>query len=501
MGAFYLSIDAQACYDFAVLSATLHADPRRRIGPLDRRIFGGFLEHLGRAVYGGVFQPGHEHSSPEGFRQDVVDVLRDLRMPIVRYPGGNYVSAWNWRDSVGSERPVRADYAWRSYEPNTFGPDEFVAWCRMMDTQPMMAVNLGTRGAEDAAALVEYMNLPRGSHWADLRPTAEPYAVPVWCLGNEMDGPWQAGHVPATEYALRARQAGKLMKGLDPSIQTVACGSSGHGMPTYLEWDRTVLETCWNDVDFISAHRYSENRQDNTDWYLAEGTVVDHIIEDYQALLRYVQGLKKSKHRVFLSFDEWNVWYKNMEMDGGWQVAPPLLEEVYNLEDALAVAQYLMSFIRHCDVVRMACIAQIVNVIAPILVQDRGVLKQSIFHPFRMISESAGGRGLDLHIQSPTYDADDRRAVPLLDAAATVDDAGQGYLYLVNRSTDEELEVSLTGLSPANGELLTGADPKAVNDWETPHRVEPGPFEVAAGALKLPPLAFAAVPVRAGEQI
>jgi len=239
--------------------ARLHLDTQHHVGPIDPRVFGGFLEHLGRSVYEGVYDPASPHSDERGFRRDVIEALRPLKMPVMRYPGGNFVSCYEWRDGIGPHagRPRRLDYAWRSIETNQFGTDGFMAWCHEAGTAPMMAVNLGTAGTADAAALLEYCNLPAGSYWADRRRDngrATPYGAKLWCLGNEMDGAWQAGHVPAAVYAQRANQAGAMMKGLDPTIETVVCGSSGMTMETYIEWDRTVLEYCWKDVDYISAH-------------------------------------------------------------------------------------------------------------------------------------------------------------------------------------------------------------------------------------------------------
>ncbi|HXT35100.1 MAG TPA: alpha-N-arabinofuranosidase, partial [Chloroflexota bacterium] len=316
------------------MKATVHLDTQHHVGPIDRRVFSGFLEHLGRAVYEGVYDPGNPRSDEQGFRQDVLEALRPLGMPTVRYPGGNFVSCYDWKDGIGplESRAARPDYAWRTIESNQFGTDQFMAWSRQLDTEPMMAVNLGTGNTADAAALLEYCNLPGGTYWADQRKRhghAEPYGAKLWCLGNEMDGPWQAGHVPAEVYAQRAWQAGQMMKGLDPTIETVACGSSHRNMRTYLEWDREVLEYCWDHVDYISAHRYSENRRDDSAWYLAEGLEIDRTLEDYAGLLNYVRGVKKSTKRVYLSFDEWNVWYRARDGNGQWQAAPHLLEEVY----------------------------------------------------------------------------------------------------------------------------------------------------------------------------
>ncbi|HYF51197.1 MAG TPA: alpha-N-arabinofuranosidase [Planctomycetota bacterium] len=488
------------------MKATVRFDTQYHAGEIDRRIFSGFLEHLGRAVYEGVYDPGNPLSDENGFRKDVLDALKPMAMPLMRYPGGNFVSCYNWRDGVGpaTERKARPDFAWKSIEPNTFGTDQFMQWAKKLGTAPMMAVNLGTCGATEAAALLEYCNMPRGTYWADERAKnghADPYAVKVWCLGNEMDGPWQAGHVPAEVYAQRADQAGKMMKGLDSSIELVACGSSGRFMNTYMEWDRSVLEYCWEHVDYISAHRYSNNRAGDSAWYLAEGLEIDRIVEDYAALLNYVRALKKSSKRVYLSFDEWNVWYRETNQDGGWKIAPHLLEEVYNLEDALVCAQYLSSFVRHADTVKMACLAQIVNVIAPILTRKDGLLLQSIYYPFVAYAQYARGKALTPVVNAPLYKAGERGEAPMLDASATYDTQSGGLaLFFVNRDqhTDLTVEVSLADASISKiGEVqvLTGTGPKAANSWEQPHAIKPASGEGIVidnghARIRVPKLAF-----------
>jgi alpha-N-arabinofuranosidase len=471
-------------------------------GPIDRRIFGGFLEHLGRAVYGGVYDPACPKSDEQGLRRDVLEALAGLHMPVIRYPGGNYVSAYDWKHTVGprSARPRRPDYAWQSIETNQFGIGEFMGFCDALGTAPMLAVNLGTAGAAEAADLVEYCNLQRGTSWADLRAEhgrAAPYGVKLWGLGNELDGPWQAGHVPAAEYARRAFQASFLMKQLDPGIETVAAGSSGRGMSTYLAWDREVLETCFDTIDFISAHRYSENRNNDAAWYLAEGVEIDRILADYAGLIDYVRGLKRSNKRIYLAFDEWNVWYRargGEHSRGGWREAPPLLEETYNLEDALVCAQYLAAFLRRADLVKVACIAQIVNVIAPIMTRSDALFLQTIYHPFRMFSEAARGVALTPLIVAPEYAAGARGAVPVLDAAASFDpETGQTAVFLINRSCESALEVDVRiedrrFSGTAVHTLLGGANVKAENGWEAPNRVRPEPGLVQRldnGALRL----------------
>lgn len=478
-------------------------------GQIDSRIFSGFLEHLGRSIYGGVFDPGNPLSNEDGIREDVADAMVEMNMPFVRYPGGNFVSNYDWRDGVGAERRPFPDFAWRTTEPNTFGTDEFIEWCQIAGTQPMMAVNLGTLGPAEAAALVEYCNLDTETSWAQSRREngfEAPHGVKMWCLGNEMDGPWQAGHVPANQYALKARNAARLMKGLDPSIELIAAGSSGRHMDTYLEWDRTVLETCWDDIEFISAHRYSSNADDDTPKFLAEGVVIDSILDDYAGLIAYVKGVKKSSHDVYLSFDEWNVWYKargGVTQDGRWSTGPALIEEVYNLEDALVCAQYLNSFIRRADLVKVACIAQLVNVIAAVLTRPEGILKQSIYYPFVLYSKSANGVSLTPVVESPKYRTEELGEVDFIDASASYDEeSGDLALFLVNRSVDEDARVVINlsdrVITDAGSvEVISGDDPKLANSWDDPNTVVPesGSSELNNGVLtvNVPSLGMAVI--------
>jgi alpha-N-arabinofuranosidase len=480
------------------MQATVHLDTHHHAGEIDRRIFSGFLEHLGRAVYEGVYDPGNPLSDEHGFRKDVLEILKPLAMPAVRYPGGNFVSCYDWRDGVGpkANRPTRPDYAWRSRETNQFGTDEFMAWCKLVNTEPMMAVNLGTAGTAAAGELVEYCNLPTGTLWSDRRKAnghADPYNVKLWCLGNEMDGIWQAGHVTADEYARRAQQAGVMMKGLDPTIQTIAAGSSGRFMNTYMNWDRTVLEYCWDQIDFISAHRYSNNDRQDSAWFLAEGVEIDRVIEDYAGLLAYVRGSKRSNKRIYLSFDEWNVWYKDRNGDGKWAAAPHLLEEVYNLEDALVCAQYLSSFIRHADTVKLACIAQIVNVIAPVLTRKQGSLIQSIYYPFLLYSKHANGVSLTPVIKSGIYKAGERGDVPAVDVSASYDpQKKQVSLFLVNRDQAETASVAVqlsdAAITKVIGcDIMGGGDVKAANSWDQPDLVKPtaGKTTLISGGIQI----------------
>jgi len=495
-------------------AATVHLSTQHAIGVIDRRLFGGFLEHLGRAIYGGIYDPGHPLADSRGFRRDVIDALRRMRLSVIRYPGGNFVSGYDWRDGVGpkADRPVRPDFAWKSLETNQFGTDEFVDFCRDIGAEPMLAVNLGNGTAQRAAELVEYCNVPSATPYAEQRRANghdQPHGIGLWCLGNEMDGPWQIGHCDAAEYARRALAASRAMKRVDPTIQTIAAGSCTDALPTYLEWDRQVLMACWDHVEYLSAHRYSHNRDGDTAWFLAEGVDIDRTIEDYAAAIRYVAGVRRSRKQIHICFDEWNVWYRAkgpMHEDGQWRKAPPLLEEHYNLEDALVCAQYLASFLRHADVVRIACIAQIVNVLAPILTSAAGLLIQPIYWPFVSFSHYAQGVSLRPAITCPTYDAHARGQVPVLDAAAAYDaSAGTLALFLVNRSLDQPLRVDarLDGATVRDimhAEQLAGR-PDDTNTWDNPSAVTPQPAQAtvddpATIRTIIPPTGFATVVAR-----
>jgi alpha-N-arabinofuranosidase len=486
--------------------------PSFNAGPVDPRVFGGFLEHMGRAVYEGVYDPGSRHADADGCRSDVLAALRRLRMTAMRYPGGNFASGYHWRDGVGprGDRPPVRELAWQSVEPNAFGTDEFAALCRKMDWMPMLTVNLGTGTPEEARDWVEYCNCPVGTREADRRAAngrSEPHAVKLWCLGNEMDGPWQLGHVPAEQYAIRAQQAAKMMKDCDRTIETVVCGSCTTGLPTWMEWDRQVLEHLGDAADYVSLHRYVGNRQDDTPDFLAVTASVDRQIEDMDAACRFVQARRKSARRVLLCFDEWNVWYKATGGDGQGKRAPHLIEEVYNLEDALVVAGFLNSFIRHADVVKIANIAQIVNVIAPLLTREDELLVQSIFHPFEMMAKRRDGVSLRMAVDGPSYEGRTNGRVPFVDASAILG-GGVLHVFLTNRSeraaapvSIEPADASIAGLESA--EILTGPGPKAANTFEHPDVVAARKFDevsVRAGRarLKLPPLSMAALSLRMG---
>ena len=474
--------------------ARVVVDCRRTIAPIERNLFGSFLEHLGRAIYEGIYDPGSKLSDSNGFRKDVLNEIRELDVPIVRYPGGNFVSGYDWLDGVGPKptRPRVLDKAWNSIESNQFGTNEFLAWCKAAGTTPLIGVNLGTGTAEQAAALVEYCNVEKGTKWSDLRRqhgVTEPYKIVNWCLGNEMDGPWQIGHMSATEYGLKAADAARQMRDVDPSLKLIACGSSGPFMPTYLEWDREVLEQCYDYVDGLSLHRYFGNTERDTGGdtakYLAMNLSMEQQIAETVAVCDFVRGHKRSPKKLWLSFDEWNVWYRTTTGDfvnGHMKEAPHLLEEVYNLEDALLVGGLVNSLLRSAERVKIACLAQLVNVIAPITTDSSGLYRQTIFYPYSWGLQFARGASLSLLVESATYDVRGMDRVPYLDVAGSFDGEGRKVsLFLLNRDLVKSHEVELvwegqTPLAVLSAWVLTGEDLKASNSLGAPQRVAPQPY-------------------------
>lgn len=436
-------------------TARLVAHPDFTVGPVRRETFGAFVEHLGRCVYTGLYEPGHPTSGPDGWRRDVLGLVRELGVSTVRYPGGNFVSGYRWEDGVGprGDRPVRLDLAWHSRETNQVGLDDFVRWCALAGVEPMLAVNLGTRGVQDAVDLFEYCNIRAGTALSDLRRAngaEEPHGIRFWCLGNEMDGPWQIGHKTGAEYgrlAAETARALRLMGG--DGLRLVACGSSGPDMPTFGAWERAVLAEAYEDVDYISAHLYVENAGDLAD-HLAAGHVMDRYIRDLAAHLDHVRSATKSSREVHISFDEWNVWHmsspRNPAPKGGdWPEAPALLEDVYTVADAVVVGDLLLTLLRHTDRVHAACLAQLVNVIAPIMTAPGGAAwKQTIFHPFALTAAHARGEVLRLAGYAPSYAAPSRGEVPVLSAAATHDpETGAVTVFAVNRGTRDALPLEV----------------------------------------------------------
>ncbi|MFL6026162.1 MAG: alpha-N-arabinofuranosidase [Friedmanniella sp.] len=483
-------------------------DPAFVIAPVNRRTFGSFVEHMGRGVYGGLYEPGHPAADEDGFRTDVLDLVRELGVTVIRYPGGNFVSGYRWEDGVGpvEQRPTRLDPAWRSIESNAFGLHEFIRWSAKAGVEPMMAFNLGTRGLQEAIDLREYCNHPGGTRLSDLRRehgAPEPFDIRMWCLGNEMDGPWQLGHKSADEYGRLAASTARALRQFEPELELVACGSSHRQMPTFGAWEATVLEHAYDEVDFISAHAYYEDRGDTTS-FLASAVNMDNFINDVIAAADFVRAKQGKTKRISISFDEWNVWYVSRvpsSLPEHWGVSPRVSEEAYTSADAVVVGSLLITLLRHSDRVTAACLAQLVNTIATIRSEPEGpVWRQATFYPFSLTARYAKGEVLRAEVTSPTHATDAYGEVPLVDLTATRDpDTGETTVFAVNRSQTEPvlLEVAIAAMGPLRfqqGFCVGDPDPRAANTQDDPDRVTPRPLggSVEDGVLRieLPPVSW-----------
>jgi alpha-N-arabinofuranosidase len=466
--------------------ARIGIDLARRIGTVDRRIFGNFIEHLGRCIYGGIFEEGSPLSDARGFRRDVLDAIRPLRVPVLRWPGGNFVSGYHWIDGVGprADRPRRTELAWYAEESNRFGTDEFIEYCKVLDTEPYICVNMGSGSMDEAQAWVEYCNGTGNTHWANLRRAhghAEPYRVRYWGLGNEMYGSWQIGHLSPEDYVKKARAFALVMKRTDPTIQLIGCGHNG-----WSDWDQVVIDGLAPIIDWYSIHLYTGQADHYTTVFQSHHA--ERAVRICAALIERARYAQRLAHPIHIAFDEWNVWYRtrtDQDRKSG-------IEERYSLSDALAVATYLHGFIRHCRVVRMANLAQLVNAIAPIFTSPKGLFLQTIYHPLRLYAEHTSEVALDVQVDGPRHDLPrdleertfgrvhhvaDLGPFPLLDAVATSDEAGRDLtIGVVNRDRDQAHTATIDlGSATAAGELrafeVNGPDVDATNSFEHPDRV------------------------------
>ncbi|WP_394550654.1 alpha-N-arabinofuranosidase [Agromyces sp. MMS24-JH15] len=480
----------------------------RPIGTVDPRLFGSFVEHLGRGVYGGIHDPGHPSATPEGFRGDVLELVRELGVTLVRYPGGNFVSGYDWRDGIGpvGDRPRRLDLAWKTIEPNAFGTDEFIAWCRAAGVEPMLAVNLGLGDVRSALQLLEYANFPSGTALSDERVangSPEPHDVRLWCLGNELDGPWQLGHRSAEEYGDLAARTAAAMRMFDDSLELVAVGSSNADMATFGDWEAEVLRRTIDHVDHLSCHIYFR-RDGDLAAFLRSADRLDAFLDSIAATIAHVKAAARSTRDVRISLDEWNVWdyraYDELKPGRVWEEAPRILEQEYTHADAVVVGTLLQSILNHADVVAIAALAQLVNVIGPIRAEPGApAWRQTTFHPFAAAARSAG----DTVLASAVLD----EAADVSVAVTRSADGGVVSVYLANRSPTAaaDVRVGLAGLgcaSIAEADLLWHPDPDAANTQDAPDRVAPAPLAATLDADRLaatlPPVSWAVVRVACG---
>ena len=452
---------------------------------------------MGRCVYTGIFEPDHPDSDPDGFRRDVLRMTREIGPTVVRYPGGNFVSGYRWEDGIGPlpDRPSRLDLAWRSTEPNAVGIHEFDRWARAVDTEVMMAVNLGTRGMQEACDLLEYTNHPSGSYWSDLRianGATDPFGYRLWCLGNEMDGDWQIGHKSAHEYGRLAAETARAMRMIDPDIELVACGSSNAQMATFGSWENEVLTQAYDDVDYISLHVYYPGDEEDPSSYLASALDMDQFIDGVIATADAVKARGRNRKSIKLSFDEWNVTRPSgSHADDGptrepWSFRPRLGESEYRAVDAVVVGTMLNSLLRHGDRVTVGCQAQLINVLGLLRSEEGGdAWKQTIAYPFEQMRRLARGQILAVVASGDRYDSRRFTDVPLVDATATFDEeSGRTALFLANRSQTEsvDLTVDCRGLpvrrvrEGTNLRLPADADPTLTNR-ERHDAIAPQPFD------------------------
>ncbi len=489
--------------------AKIYVEKNFKISQVDKKLFSSFLEHLGRAIYSGIYEPGHPLADKNGFRKDSIELIKELGVSHVRYPGGNFVSGYNWTDGIGSKenRPKRLDYAWQTIENNQFGIDEFVTWSKEAGTGVMAAVNMGTGTIQEAGYMVEYCNFPQGTYWSDLRIKngyKDPHNIKIWCVGNEMDGPWQTGHLDAKDYGKKANEAGKIMKWVDPSIELVMCGSSNSGMKTYPEYDRIVLEECYDTMDYLSLHMYFQDHGKKED-FLASFMVMDDFIKTITSTCDYVKAVKRSKKDIKLSFDEWNVWYnddpafgktffddeemRNPEkLFGYYTKEPHILEDNYTMLDALSFSGLMMSLLNNSDRVKIACLAQLVNAIAPIMTKEGGeAIKQTTFYPFRDISKFSNGNVLKAVTDIPTIETENGEAPIVYTSIIDNTEKNEVVVFALNISEEDcivDFDLRSFGcVTIISHSTLCDDDLNASNTFKLPNRIVPKDLSVEEGSF------------------
>ena len=461
--------------------ARIKIDIDRRIGEVDPLLFGNFAEHLGRMIYGGIYDEASPLSDADGYRRDVMDAVKKMGVSILRYPGGNFSSGYQWKDGIGpkDQRPVRVELAWNDLESNRFGTDEFLRYCERIGAQPYLCINGGLGTVDDARHWVEYTNESRHTYWADQRRKNgrdAPYNVKYWGLGNEIDGPWQLGHKTADEYAKFAVEAAKAMRLVDKNVILVASGSSNYGASAdWQGWNRTVINALRGQADYVALHTYINNRDNDFEKFMANSQTIDRFIETTAASIKAAQ--QPGARPMYIAYDEWNVWYRATNQEH--------LEEIYNFEDALAMGMFFNSFFRHADVVKMANLAQLVNVIAPIMTSKTGMFLQPTYFPILEYGKQRGNIALNTWVSAPVYTAN-RQELPYLDVSTTYNAKdGSVFVNVLNRSKSRDIAARIEnqeGSLSKRGEIwqMNYPDLKATHTFGDDKKVTPVTRELAA---------------------
>lgn len=440
----------------------IHIQRGFQIGEIDHQMFGSFVEHMGSVIHNGIYEPNHPSADPNGFRTDVLELVKDLGLSVIRYPGGNYTSNYDWEDTIGpvENRPVKLDLAWRQIEPNTFGLDEFMKWMECVGAEPIMTVNLGTKGIQDAVNLIEYTNFPGGSKYSEQRRRNGhelPYKIKTWCLGNELDGQWQIARKRATDYGQLAAEAGKAMKIVDPDIKLVAVGSSAPHLDSYPDWDLEVLKETYDVVDYLSLHHYINQYEDDLPTYLARAQDVEDQIQTILSACDYVKTLKRSSKTMMLSFDEWNVHKSPDVIYQEWTTGSPFDWCRFNLADSLVFGSMLMTLLRHCDRIKIACQSLLVNTIPLILTEKGGeAWPNPTYWILQQVSKHGRGITMQTQITAPTYPTGKYGEVLAIDHIAILQKSeSEITVFLINRSQQViETEVEIGGYTVQSGPII-----------------------------------------------
>jgi len=500
------------------VKAKISVDLERTLGSIDDRVYGTFAEHIGRVIYGGLYDPESDVADADGLRTDVIEAVREMGSTIIRWPGGNFASGYHWRDGIGpkDQRPGRHDLAWDVFDPNTFGTEEFLAFCRKAGAAPYLNFNASTGDFDEAQGWIEYCN---GRHPVpevlarQAGPHPDPHDVKLWGIGNENYGWWQHAHASAESYAETLREWGKLAYWTDSSIEIVGVGASP--MP---DWNWTVLTQAGRSMDYLSLHFYWNSMPSDPYHSVLAGPIgSEAIMEGAWGMALEAQRKLGLVRPVRFAIDEWGVWNDSQQgiRDSLADLSKPMrygltpkigidnkFEEFFDVKDALGVATWFNVMWRHPEKIALATYAQVVNTLAPLFVGENGLVKQATFFPLAISAKESMGTALDVLVLTDegvpaplagfaaaggggSMAAD---SIPVLDAAGTTD-GHRIHLSLVNRSRDTELEVTVAGVAgTARRIVLTHDDPFACNTPDSPRTVVPVEDKVEVnGTITLPP--------------